>query len=215
MTRGGTEARRREGEDDRDRDDHSPRACERPSLRAFRRSAFSLVEMLTTVAVLVIVLGLMVSLARDVRNRSAERVTKDMLVKLDRMMAQYVDRNGQGLPPVAPLIGPADSADGPDAAEPGSPGEGSTDAPLEDAALRDAALRNNTDLAQALRGQGDAKDLVPSFFDAWGNPVVFMPRQHPAIGMAGGDRFFFVSPGPDGRFLPREDNLYSYEVGTE
>ena len=164
---------------------------------------FTLVEMLTTVAVLVIVLGLMVSLARDVRNRSAERVTKDVLVKLDRMMAQYVDRHAQGLPPVTPLIAAA--------------GDGST-APVEtvdEEALREAALRNNTDLAQALRSGATPKDLVPSFFDAWGNPVVFMPRQHPAIGMAGGDRFFFVSPGPDGRFLTREDNLYSYEMGAE
>ena len=63
--------------------------------------------MLTTVAVLVIVLGLMVSLARDVRNRSAERVTKDLLAKLDRMMAQYADRHAQQLPAVTPLISPA------------------------------------------------------------------------------------------------------------
>ena len=60
--------------------------------------------MLTTVAILVIVLGLMVSLARDVRNRSAERVTKDMLQKLDRMMGQYVERNNQALPPITPLV---------------------------------------------------------------------------------------------------------------
>jgi type II secretory pathway pseudopilin PulG len=163
-------------------------------------TAFTLIEMLTTVAILVIVLGLMVSLARDVRNRSAERVTKDVLVKLDRMMAQYVDRHAQGLPPITPLI---------------APGAGTGDAPLDDADLRVAALRNNADLALALRAQASATDLAPSFFDAWGHPVVFMPRQHPAIGMAGGDRFFFVSAGPDGRFLTREDNLYSYEMGTE
>ncbi len=162
--------------------------------------------MLTTVAILVIVLGLMVSLARDVRNRSAERVTKDVLAKLDRMMAQYVDRHAAGLPVVAPLMGSTTDST---AAE-----DGSADS-VDEAALRDAALRNNADLALALRAQGSAKDLAPSFFDAWGHPVVFMPAQHPAIGMAGGDRFFFVSPGPDGNFLTREDNLYSYEVGSE
>jgi hypothetical protein len=32
--------------------------------------------------------------------------------------------------------------------------------------------------------------------------------------MALGDRPFFVSAGPDRRFLTREDNLYSYEEGV-
>src|SRR5687768_2077726 len=104
--------------------------------------AFTLVEMLTTVAVLVIVLGLMVSLARDVRNRSAERVTKDMLAKLDRMMAQYVERNNKALPPITPLVEPA-------------AGEGSPE-PTDDAKLKAAALHNNGDLARALRAQADA-----------------------------------------------------------
>jgi hypothetical protein len=47
--------------------------------------------------------------------------------------------------------------------------------------------------------------------DAWGGPVAFMPQHHPAIGMAGGDRPFFFSPGPDGLYRTRPDNLYSYE----
>ena len=155
--------------------------------------------MLTTVAILVIVLGLMVSLARDVRNRSAERVTKDLLARLDKMMAQYVDRNGQRLPQITPLIATGEA----------------TPAPVEDQALHDAAARNNADFARALRAHASHDDANPSFFDAWGNPIVFMPRQHPLIGMAGGDRFFFFSPGPDGKFLTREDNLYSYEMGSE
>ena len=57
-------------------------------------------------------------------------------------------------------------------------------------------------------------DAAP-FFDAWGSPVVFLPRQHPKIGMSAGDRPFFVSPGPDRRYLTREDNLYSYEEDLE
>ena len=180
---------------------HTPTSnLKQPTSNSLRR-AFTLIEMLTTVAILVIVLGLMVSLARDVRNRSAERVTKDMLLKLDRMMGQYVERNNQALPPITPLVDAA--------AREGSP------EPTDDAKLKAAALHNNGDLARALRAQAHASDLSPSFFDAWGNPVVFMPRQHPSIGMAGGDRFFFVSPGPDGKFLTREDNLYSYEVGRE
>ena len=50
--------------------------------------------------------------------------------------------------------------------------------------------------------------------DAWGTPIVFMPAMHPAIGMALGNRPFFVSAGPDRMFRTLEDNLYSYEQGT-
>src|SRR5688572_16741891 len=71
---------------------YAAQALSHPS--AFRlhpsaRRAFTLIEMLTTVAVLVIVLGLMVSLARDVRTRSAERLTKDLLARLDSLVEQY------------------------------------------------------------------------------------------------------------------------------
>src|SRR3954468_8285913 len=62
------------------------------------RRAFTLIEMLTTVAVLVIVLGLMVSLARDVRTRSAERLTKDLLRRLDTLVSQYRSKTLKALP---------------------------------------------------------------------------------------------------------------------
>ena len=172
---------------------HDP-AFVHPSAFRLHPSAFTLLEMLTTVAALVIILGLMVSLARDVRNRSADRVTKDLLRKLDRMMMAYQERYDGGVPPVTALIP-----------------EGPT--PAEEPDLARAAAKNNADVEQAFRIQADPRDPQPTFFDAWGHPVVFMPRQHPAIGMAGGDRFFFFSPGPDGLFLTREDNLYSYEEG--
>jgi hypothetical protein len=84
------------------------------------------------------------------------------------------------------------------------------------------------------RSKGGFGDLPISLYngrilaDAWGNPIVFMPDQHPAIGMApmrstglsgpttrpsaGGEATFFLfSAGPDGRYLTREDNVYSYE----
>ena len=38
-----------------------------------------------------------------------------------------------------------------------------------------------------------------------------MPAFHPAVGTAPGNHYFFVSAGPDGHFLTRDDNLYSYE----
>src|SRR4051794_34552860 len=68
------------------------------------RSAFTLIEMLTTVAALIIVLGLMVSLARYVRDRSAQQLTRETLRELETLMAQYVDHNGGKLPAVDPIL---------------------------------------------------------------------------------------------------------------
>ena len=175
------------------------------------RFAFTLIEMLTTVAVLVIVLGLMVSLARDVRTRSADRLTTDLLRRLDDLVDQY----RRSLPgsmrpqerrkyPLARQLFEAPAAD--------------------EQGLRDNALANNQDVIKALRGQIDLSatafnDLSIANYnevevlDAWGSPIVFMHAQHPSIGMAAEDRSFFFSAGPDRRYLTRQDNLYSYESG--
>ena len=161
--------------------------------------------MLTTIAVLVIVMGLMVSLARRVRAQSAESVTKNLLRTLDALMTQYVDRNHR-LPDVAAFV-PADLKAGqlPDESK-----------------LQATALRNNRELLTVLRGQFNLSSRTfadqpfsiyddATLRDAWNMPIVFMPTFHPAIGMAPGNRFFFLSAGPDGHFLTRDDNLYSYE----
>ena len=65
--------------------------------------------MLTVVALLIIVLGLMVSLAWDVRRQSSERLTKDLLRKLSVLMDQYEERHKR-LPQVSPFVEPAASA---------------------------------------------------------------------------------------------------------
>ena len=165
--------------------------------------------MLTTIALLVIVMGLMSSLARRVRAESAETVTKSLLRSLDVLMSQYQTRHHQ-LPAIAPLI-------------PGYLKEGQLP---EEPSLQTEALRNNRQMLRVLRGQlsaggGVFGDQPASIYneltlrDAWGTPIVFMPSFHSAIGTAPGDRFFFVSAGPDGHFLTRDDNLYSYEAPAE
>jgi hypothetical protein len=166
--------------------------------------------MLTTIAILVIVLGLMVSLARRVRAQSARALTESVLLKLDGLMAQYVSRHHR-LPDVAPFV--------PDVGREKA-------ARIEEPILQRNALSNNRELVHVLRGQSNLggsafSDLPISLFDevtlrdAWGTPIVFMPRFHPAVGMAPNDRYFFVSAGPDGHFLTRDDNLYSYEGPAE
>src|SRR5438270_1849838 len=78
-----------------------------PSLdRSSLRPAFTVIEMLTTVAVLIIVLGLMVSLARYVRNLSAVEVSKDLLHQLDALMQQYMARHEGHWPTITPLAPP-------------------------------------------------------------------------------------------------------------
>src|SRR5438477_8465074 len=67
------------------------------------RPGYTLLEMLTTIAALIIVLGLMVGLARSVRSASAQELTKDLLRKLDVLMDRYYAANGR-LPDVAPLV---------------------------------------------------------------------------------------------------------------
>lgn len=158
--------------------------------------------MFTTVAILVIVLGLMVSLARDVRTRSAQGLTRDLLAHLDHAIRAYHERVG-GLPPVQPL--PAE---------------------VDEALVQRHAATTNLQVVRALRLQVDLMSMLgelPLFVydqrtirDSWGSPLLFLPTHHPAIGLGVGDRPFFVSAGPDRQFLTREDNLYSYEmVGGE
>ncbi len=197
------------------------------------RRAFTIIEMLTTVAVLIIVLGLMVSLARYVRDQSANQLTADLLRKLDAAVRRYADHNGGQLPVVTPLI--PDGAPVPD-----------------EITLHHTARRNNEEFVRALKeyftppraGDKDASqntgpdasatstetypsadpssefgELPISIYDevtlrdAWGDPIVFMARDNAAIGMASRDHpSFFFSAGPDHRYLTRDDNLYSYEA---
>jgi hypothetical protein len=154
---------------------------------------------MTAVAVLVILLGVMVSLARHVRAASADGLTKDVLHRLDAAMAVYVHQCGS-IPAVPEFIG-------------------DQQVPAE-TALRRAALRNNESFVHALKSvgllNGTFDDLSIAYYDevrvrdAWGSPIVFMSHMHPSIGMNPKGWFFF-SAGPDRQYLTRDDNLYSYD----
>jgi hypothetical protein len=182
--------------------------------------------MLTVVAALIILLGLMVSLAWDVRRQSSERLTKDLLVKLDVLMGQYLARHKQ-MPQVLPLVDPGLAGEPQPQTQPALLATRPAEDELPDEpTLHAAAEMNNRDFVLALRA--DATGPTPELFgplggsmydevtlrDAWGTPIVFMPGMHPAVGMALGNRPFFVSAGPDRQFRTLEDNLYSYEQGT-
>jgi prepilin-type N-terminal cleavage/methylation domain-containing protein len=175
------------------------------------RRGYTLVELFLTIAVLAIILGLMVDLANRVRRTSADKLTRQLLQQLNALMDNYLEHSNGQLPPVTPFLETMPIPDEP--------------------ALQIAAAQNNADFVRYLRTQSDLSMPTKSItdkqdvfaglplnlydevtlHDPWGSPIVFMPRQHPLIGMAPGDKFFFFSAGPDRRFLSRQDNLYSYE----
>jgi type II secretory pathway pseudopilin PulG len=173
-----------------------------------RKSAFTLIEMLTTVAALVIVLGLMVSLARYERRRSAENFTRDILGRLDELIATAqapADRPlHDDLARVRPLVR-------------------SSGREPEELVLQLNAQRNNEDFVTAFkRHHGDqaAFPKIPltlynprknTLVDAWGTPIVYMPSGALNVGITPQYRSFFLSAGPDRRFSSVHDNLYSYE----
>jgi hypothetical protein len=155
---------------------------------------------MTTIALLVILLGLMVSLSRHVRAASADGLTKDVLRRLDAAMAVYVRQNKM-LPFIPEFIA-----------------EGS---PTPETQLRRAAERNDEAFIRVLKADGLLNgvfdDLSIAYYDevrvrdAWGSPIVFMSHMHPLIGMNPKGWFFF-SAGPDRQYLTRDDNLYSYDA---
>ncbi len=188
---------------------------------AFTRSGYTLVELFLTLAVLMVVLGLMRNLSDRVRRESADRVTRQILSRLNGMMAEYQRENHGQLPPVTPLISPNTA-----------PNTAPQSAAPPEAVLQANALENNADVSRYLRLDTLANrkstggdPLVgalhpngagaPLILDPWGSPIVFMPSQNPAIGMAFGDAFFFCSAGPDRLFLTHQDNLYSYDANAD
>ncbi len=174
----------------------------------FRIRGYTLVELFLTLAVLMILLGMMMNVSNRVRHESADKVTRQILSRLAAMISDYQNKNDGQLPPISPVIQPGFR-------------------PSEDT-LQAAALANNADLVRylnlpALARQSSNTDdpLFRSLHqtesqqwllqDPWGGPVVFMPHEDPAIGLPPGDTFFLFSAGPDRLFLTKEDNLYSYE----
>ena len=171
--------------------------------------------MLTTVAALVIVLGLMVSLARYERRRSAENFTRDdVLARLDALLARPDIVQNKALQ--AALADPSvvTRLVRPSAREP------------EELVLQLNARKNNEEFVKTFKrfiGPKVFNDIPLSLYnptantlvDAWGTPIVFMPAGALTVGITPQSRSFFMSAGPDRKFASVVDNLYSYERGWE
>src|SRR5688572_9099028 len=171
--------------------------------------------MLTTVAALVIVLGLMVSLARYERRRSAENFTRDsILARLDALLARRDIVENKALQEAL-----ADANVVPRLIRP-SPRD------PEEMLLQHNATANNTEFVKVFKkyvGPRAFNDFPLSLYnptantlvDAWGTPIVFMPSGALNVGISPQNRSFFLSAGPDRKFSSVVDNLYSYERGWE
>ncbi len=175
--------------------------------------AYTLVELFLTLAVLMVVLGMMINLSTRVRRESADRVTRQMLAELQGRMAQYRRDNDGQLPPVTAIIGPIQVPNEADLQVAARLNNADFFRCLRLGELANRRTTGDDPLANAVR-QANASTTgasVPLLEDPWGTPIVFMPGQSPLIGMAPGNVFFFVSAGPDRQFLTHDDNLYSYD----
>lgn len=177
---------------------------------------------------LLILLSLAVSLSRQVRSESARGLTNDLLARLERLTDLYESKHG-GISPAMPAsLLPAMDIKLPALSQAESVGGATGDEAREEASLRVMAVLNNQQILTALGAGGSVyepayelfRDLPlgvydpngPSLRDAWGTPIIFLPQQHPILGMAPRNAPFFVSAGPDRKFLTRGDNLNSYEA---
>jgi prepilin-type N-terminal cleavage/methylation domain-containing protein len=165
---------------------------------AQRPGGFTLVELLAAVAALAMGLILAIQLARDVRGRSAERLTRSVLRAVEQALTADPALAGE-LATAVPLVAPA--AEG---------------------AWLPAARENNRAVVRILRQRAPAavfSDLPLSVWDgtslrdAWGTPIIFVAPGAPVPGAASRKRGFFVSAGPDRLFDTLLDNLNSYERG--
>ena len=172
---------------------------------AYTRAGYTVVEMLTTVAGLLIALGLLMNLTRHVRSSSASTLTKDLLRRLDDAMARYVGRAGSPPANANPFILDNSAASG-------------------DAALARRAQVNSQSVVRLLKAEHllppeGFDDLPISCYDgrvvrdAWGSPIVFISAMNSDVGMAA-KGWFFLSAGADRNYTSKSDNLYSYELPT-
>jgi hypothetical protein len=174
-----------------------------PSGARPRRRAYTAVELLATLPAVLVMLGLMAGLARHVRQSAADALTKNLLQRLDQAMSRYVHQYGQSPLNVPPLFsGPIPQT--------------------ETAGLARRALANDQAVVRLLQADhlfpaGPGGDLPPAYYDgrtlrdAWGSPIVFMPRL-PAHEPAAAPGGYFFSAGPDRLYTTQSDNLYSYEL---
>ena len=198
------------------------------------RSGLALSELLLVVFALTLILSLIVSLSRRVRRESAHALAEQVLLELDAALTDYgaTDEGSASEPDVLALFPAETPGQSVDESELRTRALSNNRqivrllnvAGRADRGERAAPPPSDDEPGLSIGGASVADDPVVldtlglilfdgnTLLDPWGTPVVFMPKGDRRIGTATKDRPFFFSAGPDGRFLSREDNVYSYEV---
>ena len=186
-------------------------------------------ELLLVLALLTIAFGLVVSLARRVRSEAAYSLARRELLELEDALRAYRRQYGR-LPDVPPLM-PRETLEAAATRAATSPGAtrprlGLTLGPDDEPLLRERAAITIAGVVKALGVGVRPEDAAAgplgglsalefdgtTLLDPWGRPIAFLRSGRAEIGIAAGDAPFFFSAGPDGLYLTREDNLYSYEA---
>jgi hypothetical protein len=150
-----------------------------------RRRGFTLLELLTACAALIVVLGLSVSLARYVRRSASLAAMREQLITLNTLLAE------KGVPPNLPMFAAGLSFD---------------DEVRLPEAVRVLARQNAETWSQGMGLENKA------YFDPWGMPIVLINGAHPSLGMAPRFKPFFLSAGPDCRYFTLADDQYGYDL---
>jgi type II secretory pathway pseudopilin PulG len=170
------------------------RSCSGTSslLRGIAPRAFGLIELLALVAILAVLLALAVSVSRNVRAVGSLQSTQEKIVKLIAACSHFAGMTGEKLP-VQSLPERSQLAEGD---------------------WRSWAILSTRQLVLQMEAAGHP--LEPSMLrDAWGSPVALVPSASAKLGAAPGNAPFFMSAGPDRKYLTLSDNIYSYELVRE
>jgi hypothetical protein len=144
-----------------------------------------LLELMTACAALIVVLGLVVSLARYVRRNASLSAVREQLIFLNARLDE------KGVPPDLAMFAAGLTAE---------------DEIRHPEAVRTLARQNGETWSRHL-ALGNT-----SHFDPWGMPIILINGAHPNLGMAPRFKPFFMSAGPDNRYFTLADDLYGYDL---
>lgn len=181
------------------------------------RRAFTLMEMMIAIGVILILLGIGVMGFRALDKNAAQRATQATLDTAAGLLTEY-EATGK---PAATVSGTGGAVAFGDVNTSG--GDRTSAINNSETALR--RLQNvprNKDALAKLPPKAYANQLDgtrrQALADAWGNPIVLVGPNGLTVGISGqsrtevapGGRPFWASGGPDGNLNTGEDNLYSF-----
>lgn len=183
--------------------------ADRSPERGRRRGGFTLMEIMVVVGIILLLMSLGVVGYRSLDRTAALRQTRVTLSNAQAMVATYEATNG---------IGRLDYQNTP-IPNPGV--NGKTHAQTKAAMKILRTIPKNKAAIEQLPVKTVIGGNDPVLLDGWGNAIVLVPSAGMTLPAAGGlpkadlrapsNRPFWASPGADGDFNGRDDNVYSFE----